>query len=381
MKIWIDGYEANVPQRLGSSQVAYELVKNLEKIDKKNDYTVVLPSDPLEDLPKERKGWKYLVLKRNKFWIFFALPLALLQTKEKPDLIFSPTHYIPRFTNIKRIATIFDLSYLHFPKMFLKKDLWKLTNWSKYSILNSAEIITISNSTKQDIVKNYQDPKNEVLYPSRLRDKITVAYPGYNNALYKPVKDENRIKQVKKKYNIEGSYVIFIGTIQPRKNIAKLIQSFRKIENLKLVITGKATGEGRQGWMYEDIMKLSAELGIEDRVIFTDYVPDEDMAYLLNGAKVFILPSLWEGFGIPVVEAMACGLPVIVSNTSALPEIVGKAGLLVNPYSIDEIEQAIRTIASDNKLWKKKSQESLAQAKKFSWEKMAKTVLKVLENN
>ena len=128
MKIWIDGYEANTPQRLGSSQVAFELIKSFEKIDHENDYTILLPSSPMDDLPKTRKGFQYKILKPKKLWTRIALPLALYSTKQKPDVFFSPTHYIPRFSPVKRVVTVFDLSFLHFPQMFEREELYKLSN-------------------------------------------------------------------------------------------------------------------------------------------------------------------------------------------------------------------------------------------------------------
>lgn len=368
MRIWIDGYEANVLQRLGSSQVAFELLRNLEQIDRKNDYTILLPSPPLGDLPKERAGWKYKILKPKRLWTKIALPLTLFTTREKPDVFFSPTHYIPQFIpdRVKKVVTIFDLSFLRFPDMFTKKDLWQLTNWTKFSVKNSDHIITISQCSKEDIVKNYGFKK----------DKITVAYPGYNKEKFKP-------KEVKSERNPKESYLIYIGTLQPRKNLIRLMEAFARVvkdvKNLKLVIVGKTTGEGKQGWMYEDILKTPAELGIKEKVEFEGYLPADELADLLRGAVAFIQPSLWEGFGIPVVEAMACGVPVIVSNVSSLPEIVGKAGLLVDPYSIDQMEQAIRTIVADKKLQQKYSKEGIERAKDFSWDKMAQEVLKVFE--
>lgn len=370
MKIWIDGYEANVPQRLGSGQVAFELLKNIEKFDQKNEYTILLFSPPLGDLPKEREGFRYKILKPGRLKTMIALPWALYTAKEKPDIFYSPGQYIPRFSPVKRVVTIFDLSYLHFPQMFKKDDLYKLTSWTKLSIEQSSHIITISKFSKQDIIKNYQVNKG----------KITVAYPGYNANVFYPVVNQTKIKEVTKKYNIDGDYVIFIGTIQPRKNLTRLIEAFQKIDNLKLVIVGKTTGLGRQGWMFEDILSKPRQLGIEDKVIFTGFVPDEDLVYLVNGALAFILPSLWEGFGIPVVDAMACGVPVIVSNVSSLPEVVGNAGLLVDPYSVDQVEQAIRTVSFDRKLKAKLSRAGIKQAQKFSWRKMAKEVVKVLES-
>lgn len=375
MKIWIDGYEANVRQRLGSSQVAFELLKALERLDKKNEYTILLPSPPLDDLPKERVGWKYKILRPKIFWTKIALPLALFSTKEKPDIIFSPTHYIPRFCpqEIKRIVTIFDLSFLHFEEMFTKKDLWKLKNWTKFSIENADHIVTISNFSKQDIIDQYKLDKS----------KITVAYPGFNKEKFKIQGLKPETSDVLKKYGIEDPYIIYIGTIQPRKNIPRLIEAFARVAKdtkVQLVIVGKTRGEGRQGWMFEDILKIPRDLGIEEKVKFLGYVPVEDLILLLSGANVFINPSLWEGFGMPVVEAMASGVPVIVSNVSSLPEVTGEAGLLVDPYSIDQIEQAIRVLIADKRLRYKYSKKGIIQAKKFSWDKMAKAVLKTFEN-
>src|SRR3989344_3686799 len=288
MKIWIDGYEANVPQRLGSSQVAFELLKNLEKIDQRNDYTILLPIAPMDDLPKERGGWKYKILKPNKLWTRIALPLALYTAKTKPDLIFSPTHYIPRFSPIKRVVTIFDLAYLHYPEMYKKDDYWKLKNWTKFSIENADKIITISNFCKQDIINEYKASK----------DKITLSYPGYNAEVFHRIHDKNGIQKIIEKYQIQGKYIIYIGTIQPKKNLTRLIEAFKDIDNLKLVIVGKTTGLGKQGWKFEEILKRPSELDIEEKVIFAGFVPTEDLPYLLNGAEAFILPSLYEGFGI-----------------------------------------------------------------------------------
>lgn len=370
MKIAIDGYEANIQQRLGSSQVAFELLKSLEHIDRRNEYTILLPSPPLPDLPKERKGWNYKILQPKRLWTQITLPLFLYTRRSKPNLIFSPTHYIPRFSPVKRVVTIFDLAFLHFPESFLKRDLWQLTNWTKFSVQNADHIITISNFSKKDIIEQYGTNK----------EKITVAYPGYDRKKFKTQILNVKTEQIKKKYKIGDNYIIYIGTIQPRKNLIRLIEAVSRIENLTLVIVGKTKGEGKQGWMYEDILQTPNRLGIEGRVKFLGFVPAEDLPPLLSGAKAYVLPSLWEGFGIPVLEAMASGVPVIVSDNSSLPEVVDSAGLLVDPYSVNQIEQAIRTQVYDKKLQQKYSKMGLMQAKKFSWEKMAKTILKVFEN-
>lgn len=370
MRIWIDGYEANVPQRVGSNQVAFELLKNLEKIDKKNEYTICLPSKPLYDLPREREGWTYKILKPSKLWTYLTLPLYIRFAKNKPDIFFSPTHYIPRVSGIKRIGTIFDLGFLRYPESFTNSDRIKLIKGTEYTVKNSDHLITISKSTKKDVQKEY----------GKLAPKLTVAYPGYNSEIYRVVKDKEKIEEIKLKYKIQSPYIIFVGTIQPRKNLVLLIDAIKNIENLNLVIIGKHKGEGREGWKYKDILNHPKDIGINERVIFTGFIPDEDILYLINGALAFVLPSLWEGFGIPVVDAFACGKPVVVSNVSSLPEIVGQSGLIVNPNSTSQIEQAIRIVISDKRLQNKLSKLGLKRSKLFSWRKMAKVVLKVFEN-
>ncbi len=368
MNIWIDGYEANVNQRLGSGQVAAGLLKALYEKKKKNSYTICLPNDPTVDLPKERENWKYKILKPKILWSKISLPFALFREKQKPDLIFSPTHYIPQFSPVKRIGMIFDLSFLHYPESFVKKDLYQLKIGSKFSIYNASHIITISNFSKKDILKNYAVSK----------DKITVAYPGFDRSVFKKVPQEV-VSKVLEKFQVNGSYIVFIGTLQPRKNLIRLIEAVSKIKNLNLVVIGKFKGEGKEGWMYDEILERPKKLNIDSRVIFTGYIPNDEVVALLNGATCFILPSLWEGFGIPVVEAFACGTPVIVSNVSSLPEVVGKAGLLVDPKSQDQIEQAIRVYLSDKKLRSKMIKLGTEQVKKYSWEKMAKKVVEVFE--
>ena len=255
--------------------------------------------------------------------------------------------------------------------MFRKSDLYQLRNWTGYSIKKAAKIITISQSSKADIVKYYKVPD----------EKVVVTYPGVEEE-FKPQPKE-KIEAVKIKYRISGEYILYVGTLQPRKNLTGLIEAFKKItqnselrtQNFQLVIVGK------KGWQYGQIFKKVQELNLEDKVIFTGFVKDADLQALYSGAKCFINISLWEGFGIPVAEAMACGLPVVVSNTSSLPEVAGGAGILVNPESVNEIAAGIAKIlnlsTSDYGNLKKKS---ITQAAKFSWEKCARQTLEVLEN-
>ncbi len=265
---------------------------------------------------------------------------------------------------------IFDLAFFYYQKMFTTRDFLQLKNWTDYSIKHAKKVITISQASKKDIIKFYQtDP-----------EKISVAYPGYDPTLFKSITEQRKIDEIKNKYGVVGPYILYTGTIQPRKNLVRLIEAFKNIEGYKLVLAGKYSGAGRKAWMTEDILSAPQKYGIEDKVIFTNYTPREDLPFLMSGATAIVQVALYEGFGMPVVEAMACGTPAIVSNISSLPEAVGDAGLLVDPNSVTQIEQAIRTITTDKKLQAKLAKKSLEQAKKFSWQKMAREVIKVLES-
>ena len=360
MKIGLDGNEANTENRVGSGKYSYELIKQFSN-DTKYEFEVFLKQNSLSDLPKESKNFKYKVFGPKFMWTQFALPKHLTFGK-KPDVFFSMSHYGPRFSPVPYVITIFDLSYLHYPRLFNKGDLYQLTNWTKYSIKGAKHILAISKSTKHDIVKNYAvDP-----------EKITVTYIGYDRKLFKP-QSKDKIEKVKKIYEIKGDYLIFVGTLQPRKNIVRLIEAFEKITHpLQLVIVGK------KGWLYDSIFHKVKDLDLEKRVIFTDYVPDNDLPSLICGAKAYVLPSLWEGFGIPVVEAQACGVPVVVSDVSSLPEIVGESGILVSPNDVNSIANSIKR-ALDEKTRADLAKKGFENIKRFSWEKCAKETLAILE--
>ncbi len=337
MIIGLDGNEANVKNRVGSGQYAFAMLHEFSKIKNKS-FVVYLKSKPESDLPQESETFGYKMFGPKKLWTQFALPLKLT-FHSKPDIFFTLGHYGPRFSTVPYAITIFDLSYLHYPGLFTKNDLYQLTNWSKYSIAGSKHIFAISESTKHDIVKNYKmDPT-----------KITVTYMGYDQNKFKP-QPKSEAERVKAKYKIVGDYIIFIGTLQPRKNVERLLEAYStlklELEDLKLVIVGK------KGWMYNKIFQKVRSTHLESKVIFTDYVPDDELPALMSGAKLYVLPSLWEGFGIPVIEAQACGVPSVVSNTSSLPEVVGKSAVLVDPMSVESIAGGMKKILSSEKLSK-----------------------------
>lgn len=370
MKIVVNAYEAAVPRfgfnqktglpnRVGSGEFCYQLLSGLYDIDKKNDYKLFLPVNPSGDMPKERGNWQYLVFK-SKLWTMLGLSKKFI--KEKADIFLSPTHYLPLHVSCPSVITILDVSYLYYPQLFKKKDLYQLKFWGGFSIKCAKKIITISNSSKNDIIKMYH------VKP----EKIVVVYPGIRE-LSKGLRFQT-MEDLKKKFAVSSPYILFVGTLQPRKNIVKLIEAFAALKNkeVNLVIIG------RKGWQFEEILNAPKENGVGERVKFLDSVTDEDLPSFYKNALCFCLPSLYEGFGLPVLEAMQYGCPVATSNVSSLPEAGGDAAIYFNPESVEDITKALGRLLEDNNLREELIKKGKIQVKKFSWEKTARETLKVL---
>lgn len=365
MIIGIDGNEANVTNRVGIGEYAFELLKEFKEVRTQNlEFRIYLKQIPLPHMPKESENWKYIMVGPKKLWTQIGLPLYLYSHSPRPDVFFTPSHYAPRFSPVPTVISIMDLSYIYFPQLFAKRDLYQLKNWTEYSAKNASKVFTISKSSKDDIIKIYH------LNP----DDVVVTYPGIKPL--KAVKTQS-MDDLQKKFGIPKKFILFVGTIQPRKNIGKLIEAFSLIANeykdVDLVLVGK------KGWLFEPIFKLPQVINIESRVHFLDFVNDDDLATLYKNAICFCLPSLYEGFGLPVLEAMQHGCPVITSNVSSLPEAGGDAALFVDPNSKEDIAEKIKQMIKDKKLRESLIKKGYAHLNKFSWEKAAKETLDVLE--
>ena len=366
MIIGIDGNEANVQKRVGISEYAFQLLSQFSNIKTEGlKFVIYLKDTPGKDLPKERVGWEYRVLKPGKLWTQWRLPLDLFLGKMRPDVFFSPTHYAPRFSPIPTVVSVMDLSYLFFPELFKASDLLQLRSWTSYSVRKAKKVLTISNSSKDDIIKEYRLPK----------EKVVVTHLGIKDAVsFEP--NIYSMNKLQAKYDLSDNFILFVGTLQPRKNIKRLIEAFSKLKdskNLDLVIVG------RKGWLYEEILDAPEEFGVKDRVKFLENIEDEELPHFYKNALMFVLPSLYEGFGLPILEAMRNGCPVITSNISSLPEAGGDACLYVDPENVDDIVEKMKELVEDEKLRKKLIEKGHEQAKKFSWDKTAKETLKVLE--
>lgn len=368
MRIGINGYEAVIPRfgfnteglpnRVGSAEVCFQLLVELEKLDKTNEYIIYLPVKPSSDMPKERENWTYRVVPSKKLWTLFALPKAV--RKDNLDVFFSPTHYAPFFTKCSQIIAVLDVSYKHFPNMFAKKDLYKLNMWGANSIKRAKHIITISESSKNDIIKTYKVPSS----------KVSVIPVGI-----KEMKETHMTKQdLFEKYDIASPYILFVGTLQPRKNITRLIEAYSTLDtDAQLIVVGK------KGWQYEEILSAPEKYNVANKVKFLQSVTDEELPLFYKHAEVFVLPSLYEGFGLPVLEAMRYSCPVITSDVSSLPEAGGDAALYVDPKSTTDIAEKLKKVLTDKTLRSKMIEKGKEQVEKFSWEKSAKEVLDIFE--
>ncbi|HUW22012.1 MAG TPA: glycosyltransferase family 1 protein [Candidatus Bathyarchaeia archaeon] len=365
MNIALIGYEANIKNRVGSNQYAFELIKALYRLDLKNSYCVYLSKPPVPDLPIGRKNWQYKIVGPARLWNVLGLPLALFRQEPKPDVVFNPGHYSPLFFPAPLVVSVMDLGYLRYPGQFTLPIRAKLKFWTYFSIKRASHIFAISEFTRNDIIKTYRI----------LPDKVTATPLSYSRSQYRAGIREPVVNKIAKKYHIEGKYLLFLGTLKPNKNIEGLLEAFEqlgksKATKVKLVIAGK------KGWLYESIYQKVKDLNLQDRVIFPGFVDEKDVVGLMAGAELFVMPSFWEGFGIPVLEAMAVGTPVVVANIASLPEIVGQAGMLVDPYSPESIARGIEeAIVKRQEL----RQKGIERASQFSWRKCARQTLTILE--
>lgn len=360
--IGIDGNEANVAKRVGTSVVCFELLKEFRNlVSDQHRVVIYLRQKPLDDLPKENQYWTYKIIPGPRLWLSLFLPLYLLFHK-KPDIYLAPAHYAPSWPKLKIVTIIHDLAFLFFPNEFLKKDLYTLTNWTKKAVSISHKIISVSQATKKDIIENYSLPEN----------KIIVAENGFSPSTTPTSRNSD--------FNIErlklDKYLLYVGTLQARKNIPVLIKAYYKLKkdypDLKLVIAGK------KGWFYDEIFAIVRELKLEDEVIFTGFVSDEVRTLLYQNASCFILPSKYEGFGMPILEAMSMGTPVVTTQSSSLPEVGGNAALYAEVDSPASFAAQINLVLSDKYLRENLIQKGYEQIKKFSFSKMSEKIWKVL---
>lgn len=368
MIIGIDGNEANVKEKVGVSVYIFNLLVYFKKKAKDSlHFRIFLKNKPSSDLPSANEYFKYEVVAGNFLWSQIMLP-ARLYFKKNIDVLFSPAHYAPRFCPVPLVVTIHDLSYFYYPDEFLKKDLYQLKNWTKYSVIKAKKIIAVSQTTKKDLIKFYQTPE----------EKIEVIYNGGPLRHSEPERSEGE-ESLQKNKIIKNKYILYVGTLQPRKNLITLIDAFFKFDKIhpefKLVIAGK------KGWLYEEIFNHVKKLNLEKRVKFAGYVSDKQLETLYERAFCFVLPSLYEGFGIPILQAMSHDTPVISSFTSSLPEIGADACLYFDPTSVDDLVDKLIELKENENLRDNLIKRGKERVKLFSWDKSAEETLKIIKSS
>ena len=355
MKIAIDT-QTTLGQKSGFGFYVKNLVEALSKVDPQDEYILVYPKTVASRHEKDfSTPGRFL-------WDQFTFPRRA--RKEKVDLLHQPCFSAPLLYPGKVIVTCHDLISIFFPENLPLASRLFYSKWEPFSYRKASRIIAISEHTKKDLMAFLKIPA----------EKIRVI-PLAASRDFRPIKSKKMLKKVQKKYHTGANYLLDVGTLEPRKNLPFLVRAFalavREGADINLVITGK------KGWYYEGLFTLVDDLNLRDKVIFTGYVAEKDLPALYSGAQAFVFPSLYEGFGLPPLEAMACGVPVICSSTSSLPEVVGSAGLLIPPKDERIWAKNMIKILKDRGLAQTLSRMGIRQAKKFSWEETARKTIAV----
>jgi glycosyltransferase involved in cell wall biosynthesis len=322
-------------------------------------------NEPPTDLPALPPNFTLRPIPLARAWTHARLSLEMLHAP--PDVLFVPAHALPLALPRRSVVTIHDLGFVHYPHAHTAGQRLYHRVFTPLSVHRATHIIAISHATKLDLQQIYRVPAH----------KITVVHHGVDDR-FQPLEPAT-IAPVLVRYGIRQPYLLFVSTVQPRKNVARLIEAFARARrmldhpNLTLVLAGK------RGWLTDTIERHAAELGVGNAVQFVGYVGDDDLPALLNGALAYVAPSLYEGFGMTVLEAQRCGTPVLASNVSSLPEVVGDAGLLVDPHDVAGIANGIVRLAEDAQLRTNLRKRGLRHAAGWTWERTAQQTLAVLE--
>lgn len=336
------------------------LIEGLSKIDAENQYVLVTNEDRTLPLPV---NFKFKKIEGRVFSLRSQFEMHSIVKEEKLDLLHIPHFYSFFLCPCAMVTTIHDLILSLFPE---ETSLFKRIYYNfmiKYSLNKARKIIAVSQNTKKDIVALFHIPQ----------EKIKVVYEGVEEDFY-PMRDEHSLNLVKEKYGINAPFLFYVGLKKPHKNLKRLLEAFRILKSQgrreKLVLAGKEDHR----YPLENVAK---EMGLEGEIIFTGYVSKNELVMLYNASEIFIFPSLYEGFGLPILEAMACGKPVITSNCSSIPEVAGDSALFVDPYNVMEIAGAIGRVLDNEQLKKNLSEKALQRPKIFSWTKCAYETLGV----
>lgn len=368
MHICIDTRGAKLYAGTGIGTYTARLLENITAIDDKNTYSFFWPNDGYEFLlGKSNINLTLFGEKNKRFWDEVFMPAQV--RKKAYDIFHLPQNGLglPKEKYCSYIATVHDLIPYVMPDTCGKSYLDKFTEEMPYIIESCDKIITVSEYSKQDIIRYLGVPS----------EKIEVIYLAADSRFRKMQKD-NAWDFLKKEYNYSNDYILYLGGFSPRKNVDGLLEAYKRIyEELpgyyELVLLGASKDN------HYELKKKTEDMGLRDRVVFAGYVPYEHLPYFYNCASLFVYPSLYEGFGLPPLEAMTCGTPTITTNVTSIPEVVQEGAVMINPYDIGELAGKMYELLSDLELREQLTEKALRRAYNFSWKKTAIETIKVYE--
>jgi glycosyltransferase involved in cell wall biosynthesis len=363
--IGIDASRAVIAQRTGTEAYSLHLIRALLALPAAHRFRLYLNAAPAPGLFPAAARCELRAIPFPRLWTHLRLSAEMLL--HPPGVLLVPSHVLPLVHPRRSVVTVHDLGHHYYPDAHTASQRRYLEWSARFHVRTAAHLLADSQATREDLVRIYgADPA-----------RITVAYLGVDPTLHR-VEDPSIIARVRHRYGIPGPYLLYVGTIQPRKNLARLVEAFARLPGdageLTLVLAGK------EGWLCQEIWDRVHELGLQERVILTGFVDGADLPALYSGASLLVMPSLYEGFCLPVLEAMACGTPVACSNVSSLPEVAGEAALFFDPHDMEGMAATVVRALGDSWLRRTLVERGLEQARSFTWERCARTVLEVLEH-
>jgi len=348
----------------GPESYIFNLVKSLMELDKENVYNLyVVRKDVLKNI-NVPCNFRASPIGLYNSWIRNLIIMPFKSLIEPVDILHVQNVVHPCYRG-KLIATIHDLSFEIFPETFTKAMQFRLSKLVRRTASKADAVLTVSQNTKKDLIN---------LYGIR-PEKIEVIYNSHDR-IYRPVKGHEMLDTIKRKYGLIEKFILYVGALQPRKNLVGLIKAWdilRKKYGLKI----KLVVVGKEAWLSSEIMKAIKNIKYSQDIIYTGYIPKEELPFVFNAADLFVFPSFYEGFGLVVLEAMACGIPVITSNNSSLPEVVGDAGMLIDPNNCEEIAEAMYKVLAEPELKESMIEKGMKRSESFSWKYTAEKTLEI----
>jgi len=344
----------------GIARYTYNLADRLTRMDPKNEYILLVGNDCLTGFAGDRPDCRLEHIRSKFISMAEQVELPKVLKSLKADLFHSPSFAAPLFCPCRLIMTVHDVNHMVFPQYYGRIHQLYYRHIVRPAVRKAQKILTVSQFSRNEII-NFLGVSPE---------KMIVTYNGIDSA-FKVIDKHDALEDVRRRYRLPAEFVLYVGNRKPHKNVEQLMAAFSRVRtDYSLVLTGEA--DRQLGGLAED-------MGLTGRVVFAGDVAEDDLPVLYNLAGLFVFPSLYEGFGLPPLEAMACGTPVVTSNRSSLPEVAGEAAVLVDPYSAEELTAAIERVLQDESLYSQMREKGLVQAAKFSWEDTARQTLEVYE--